>query len=102
MSSHCIASDCKKPVHKHGFRFCADHAIAFLQQQIKHAETRVNDLPLRDYFAGQALAGMGTWMPPYTDLPADLTDAAVLKARADWAYLQAIAMLAARKEQPHD
>lgn len=49
---------------------------------------------LRDRFAGHALIGMGTWMPAgFVNLNTD--EAA--KSRAEFAYRQADAMLAARK-----
>ena len=52
-------------------------------------------MTLRDWFAGQALAGMGTWMPQgYTNLNAD----GAAQARAEWAYNQADALLAARQK----
>lgn len=49
-------------------------------------------MDLRDWFAGQALAGLGTWTPDarYTDR------AGVCFNRAEWAYEQADAMLEAR------
>lgn len=59
-------------------------------------EVYSSGLTIRDYFAGQALAGMGTWVPT-TDagyMPDD-----VIAAKADWAYAQADAMLAAREAQ---
>lgn len=46
-------------------------------------------MSLRDWFAGQALNGMGTWSP--NGMPGNH------KARADWAYEQADAMLKARE-----
>lgn len=56
-----------------------------------------NGMTLRDWFAGQALASIGTWMPT-VDLSARLVDASVLAMRAEWAYRQADAMLAARNK----
>jgi len=57
-------------------------------------------LSLRDWFAGQALAGMGTWMPHPSDCcdAPDLRSAGALQRRSAWAYAQADAMLAVRKE----
>jgi hypothetical protein len=49
---------------------------------------------MRDYFAGQALISMGGWTPQFiSSLDAD----EALKARAEWAYRQADAMIAASK-----
>lgn len=45
-------------------------------------------ISVRDYFAAAALTGLGTWSPSATAMD--------LKARADIAYAQADAMLAAR------
>lgn len=45
-------------------------------------------LSLRDWFAGQALVGLGTWSPGLVPMDAD--------ARAQWAYEQADAMLKMR------
>lgn len=50
-------------------------------------------LTLRDYFAGQAMQGMGTWSPL---AHSDLQTPSALQARAEWAYQQADAMLAER------
>ena len=60
-------------------------------------------MSLRDWFAGQALISMGTWMPQYTpegDLigeVSNLANPAIQRARSAWAYAHADAMLAARK-----
>lgn len=54
-------------------------------------------MSLRDHFATNALIGIGTWMPmPDHGIPS-LTTEASLRARAEWAYRQADAMIAARK-----
>ena len=47
-------------------------------------------MSLRDWFAGQALAGMGTWSPGNVALDQE--------GRARWAYAQADAMIAARSD----
>ena len=48
-------------------------------------------MSLRDWFAGQALAGIGTWMPNgFTNL----NSAACMDARSKWAFAQADAMIA--------
>lgn len=54
-------------------------------------------MTLRDWFAGQALVGIGVWSPEGVDyrIPGH-----VLDERAKWAFKQADAMLAARSEQP--
>lgn len=49
---------------------------------------------LRDWFAGQALASVGTWMPAHGG--SDLGSKAAMQARALWAYEQADAMIAER------
>lgn len=59
-----------------------------------HTEQR-SGISLRDHFASQALIGIGTWMPGGLSL--DLTRPNSLRARAEWAYAQADAMIAARK-----
>ena len=51
-------------------------------------------MTLRDHFAGQALASIGTWMPIHGG--GDLGTKRAMEARALWAYEQADAMLAAR------
>lgn len=55
---------------------------------------------IRDYIATAALQGIGTWTPlepkaPYHHQP-DLKGNDALKARAEWSYRQADAMLKAR------
>jgi hypothetical protein len=49
-------------------------------------------MTLRDWFAGQALAGMGIWSPKTWDDP----DEVYFANRAKWAYAQADAMLKER------
>ena len=54
-------------------------------------------MDLRDYFAAKALVGIGAWMPiPETGMPS-LNNPETLKARAEFAYRQADAMIAARE-----
>lgn len=57
-------------------------------------------MSLRDYLAGQALVGMGSWVPWVDDgnnrSVGDLNDPRVLQARARWAYAQADALVAER------
>ncbi|MDQ0132630.1 hypothetical protein J2T08_000531 [Neorhizobium galegae] len=54
-------------------------------------------MSLRDWFAGQALVAMGTWMPvPASGYP-NLLQIETQTARALCAYAQADAMIAARK-----
>jgi len=57
-------------------------------------------MSLRDWFAGQALAGLGEWTPNLDDgSQLDWTSMVAVRIhRAEWAYAQADAMLAARKE----
>lgn len=51
-------------------------------------------MSLRDWFAGQALVSIGTWTPlPQVE---NLWSEAAMSARANFAYRQADAMLAAR------
>jgi len=55
-------------------------------------------MTLRQYYAGQALLGMGTWMPSFVKLKVgtyDLQAPEVLAARAEWAVKQADALIAA-------
>lgn len=55
-------------------------------------------MSLRDWLAGQALVGLGTWMPvPSEDHPS-LHKYATLRARAEIAVKQADAMIAALEE----
>jgi hypothetical protein len=54
-------------------------------------------MTLRDYFAAQALVGMGTWMPAGF---AKLNTKDAREVRALFAYSQADAMLAARTPSP--
>ena len=58
-------------------------------------------MSLRDYFAGQALVGIGSWYPDDVNLRKDrvwYTDTEKMTLRAKWAYNQADAMLAAREK----
>lgn len=50
---------------------------------------------LRDQFAAQALIGIGTWIPVPSSM---LTSTAAMRARADWSYQQADAMLDSRAD----
>lgn len=50
-------------------------------------------MTMRDWFAGLALAAIGTWMPVTSC--ATLESAATLRLRAEWVYRQADAMIAA-------
>lgn len=59
-----------------------------------HTHGGQSGMTLRDYMAGQALAGLGTWMPPNGG--GNLSTKTAMEARAIWAYEQADAMLAAR------
>ena len=52
------------------------------------ADSRSYGMSLRDWFAGQALAGIGVWSPG--KIPMHPVD------RAAWAYMQADAMLSVR------
>lgn len=52
---------------------------------------------LRDYFAAQALASVGTWIPVHGG--ANLGSKTAMMARALWAYEQADAMLAERAKE---
>lgn len=62
-----------------------------------YAECEHPGMTLRDWFAGQALVAMGTWMPvPASGYP-NLLQIETQTARALCAYAQADAMIAARK-----
>lgn len=69
-----------------------------------HRPHHVGGMSLRDYFAGQALAGMGTWCPDYRSdgnpvgTAQNLVNPGMQKARAEWAYAQADAMLKQRSQ----
>ncbi len=52
-------------------------------------------MSLRDWFAGQALAAMGTWVPGYSDFSGLDKD---VDRRAAYAYRMADAILEAREE----
>lgn len=52
-------------------------------------------MSLRDWFAGQAMVGLGSWMPRGFD---NLNSFDAKIARARWAYSQADALLEAREE----
>ncbi|WP_260581135.1 hypothetical protein [Sphingopyxis sp. PET50] len=54
-------------------------------------------MSLRDHFAGLALVGMTTWAPCDENGYAQPDQAAVWKAKAEWAYGMADAMLSARQ-----
>lgn len=51
-------------------------------------------MTLRDYFAGQALSSMGTWLP--ISGGTSLTSREAHETRAQWAYAQADAMITER------
>ncbi len=63
-------------------------------------ETPTEEATLRDAFASHALTGIGTWMPSYGPVGRewDLSSKEALAARAEWAYAQADAMMAARNK----
>ncbi len=76
---------------------------AFPQSRVWNAERAEYEdtqqwpgMALRDWFAGQALAGLGTWVPNEIGGRIELTFAEARERKAEWAYQQADAMLAAR------
>lgn len=69
--------------------FQNEHGILFHDQ----------GMTLRDYFAAQALAGIGTWMPNPSGM---LAAPSTMESRAAWAYQQADAMLKVRAIIPND
>lgn len=56
-------------------------------------------MTLLDYFAGQALAGIGAWCPTDSDGYA-VEEERRAEMRAKWAYIQAAAML--NERQSHE
>lgn len=91
----CITSGCAKPVHASGNRFCADCLIAFQKREIERLQFRVragDGLPLRDYFAGQAIRGTVFDGYHMTNLSPE--------GIARYAYEVADAMLAVREDTP--
>jgi hypothetical protein len=62
---------------------------------------RQEGMTLRDWFAGQSLAGIGTWLPPGRTEEGTLSVAQPWRQRelrAEWAYRQADAMIAERNK----
>lgn len=51
-------------------------------------------MSLRDWFAGQALQGIGVWSP----VGPMLNDLRAIESRAEWAYAQADAMIDALRK----
>lgn len=68
---------------------------AYPQNEYSAYEPYREGMSLRDYFAGQVLIAIGNWTPG-TDVPS-YEFSEMRKRRAEWAYRQADAMLAARK-----
>lgn len=62
-------------------------------------QTLTTGMSLRDWLAGQALVGMGTWCPPADYGPVNWDDKDfVAELRADYAYRTADAMIAVRSK----
>lgn len=61
---------------------------------IASQQVYTHGMTMRDYFAAQALASIGTWMPEHGG--GNLATVRAQMARATWAYDQADAMLKAR------
>ena len=61
-------------------------------------------MTLRDWFAGQALTGMGTWVPcpPEGFTTGHQVQPKMQQLKAEWAYQMADAMLATRKAPQND
>jgi hypothetical protein len=70
-----------------------------LSIQKEGLEAAKPQLDIRDHFALGALDGIGTWMPNGF---ANLNSNDAMKARAEWAYRQADAMLKARSAPIND
>lgn len=69
----------------------------YVERILEATENPKPSISLRDYFAGQALAGLLSTM----DVDHPFYEATTLHM-AELSYTYAAAMLAARKEQPHD
>lgn len=54
-------------------------------------------MSLRDWFAGQALVSMGTWVPARKDGTYPGSQKEILNLKSRWSYEMADAMLAARE-----
>lgn len=67
---------------------------------IASQQVYTHGMTMRDYFAAQALAGIGAWTPAHGGT--DLGSKAAMQARALWAYEQADAMLAERAKVDDD
>lgn len=73
-------------------------AFPFVPTDNSNAMHLATGMTLRDWFAGQALAGIGSWCPYGSDGSA-LVGSMQPAARAKWAYEQADALLAQREEK---
>jgi hypothetical protein len=61
----------------------------------RHTPQHSAGMTLRDYFAGQVMVAMGTWAPGDSWSNPET----VRQARAEWAYEEADALLAARAKR---
>lgn len=73
-------------------------AFPFAATDPGNVPMETNGMTLRDWLAGQALAGIGTWCPASGSGP--LIPAIIHERKAAWAYAQADAMLKAREATP--